>query len=203
MKKKDLDLKNLNETPELRTVAALERIAQAFRVLLWQESKTHGLSPIQIQILHFINYHPEERCHVSYLAEEFSLTKATVSDSVKSLEQKKLVKKINSPLDNRSIMLRLTSKGKEIAALTSEFSRELSIAISRLSPDNLNPMLNGLLEIIDGLNRNGIITVKRMCMNCRYYEKRKDGTGHFCHLMYRELKPEERRTDCPEHEPVG
>jgi hypothetical protein len=34
------------EKTESKTVVALERISEAFRVLLWDESKKNGLSPI-------------------------------------------------------------------------------------------------------------------------------------------------------------
>ena len=36
-----------------KIVAGLERISEAFKVLLWEKAKLLGLSPIQIQILIF------------------------------------------------------------------------------------------------------------------------------------------------------
>ena len=50
---------------------ALERISKAFRVLLWKESKKHGISPIQIQILVFCLSHKPEMLKVSFLAKDF------------------------------------------------------------------------------------------------------------------------------------
>ena len=38
MKKSDFDPKHQNQTTESKIVASLEKISQAFRVLLWQES---------------------------------------------------------------------------------------------------------------------------------------------------------------------
>ena len=76
-----------------KIVNSLERISQAFRVLLWNESKEYGLSPIQIQILIFLFTHSPEKRKISYLAREFDMTKATISDSVKVLFQKSLVTK--------------------------------------------------------------------------------------------------------------
>src|SRR5690606_9651643 len=75
-------------TVESKIVVALERVATAFRVLLWNEGRTHGLSPIQVQLLLFLRFHPRERCKVSVLAQEFNLTKATISESVRALELK-------------------------------------------------------------------------------------------------------------------
>src|SRR5688572_14883967 len=91
MSKSDFDLISQNRSTESKIVASLERIAQAFRVLLWQESKEYALTPIQIQILIFLRFHSEEKCKVSYLAGEFNLSKPTISDTVKTLEQKQLI----------------------------------------------------------------------------------------------------------------
>ena len=77
------NLNEQNQKIESRIVVALERISEAFRVLLWNESKENSLSPIQIQILIFIYFHSLAKCKVGYLADEFNMTKATISDSVK------------------------------------------------------------------------------------------------------------------------
>lgn len=98
---------------ESKIVVALERISEAFRVLLWNESKSNALSPIQIQILIFLLFHSEAQCKVSYLAEEFNMTKATISDSVKVLLLKKLIKKTGDELDTRSYTISLTAGGKK------------------------------------------------------------------------------------------
>ena len=82
-----------NQKIESRIVVALERISESFRVLLWNESKENSLSPIQIQLLIFIQFHAQEKCKVGYLADEFNMTKATISDAIKSLEQKELITK--------------------------------------------------------------------------------------------------------------
>jgi DNA-binding MarR family transcriptional regulator len=85
----NLDVQNTNV--EFRIVAALERLSEAFRVLLWNEAKILNISPIQIQILVFLKFHALEKCKVSYLAQEFNMTKATISDAVKVMLQKGLI----------------------------------------------------------------------------------------------------------------
>ena len=102
MKYSSFNLNEQNQKIESRIVVALERISEAFRVLLWNESKENSLSPIQIQILIFIYFHSHEKCKVGYLADEFNMTKATISDSVKVLLSKELVAKETDPIDTRS-----------------------------------------------------------------------------------------------------
>lgn len=181
-----------------KIVVALERISEAFRVLLWNESKENLLSPIQIQILIFIYFHSPEKCKVGYLADEFNMTKATISDSVKVLLAKELVTKETDPIDTRSFSLSLTAKGKKIAQKASIFTSSLEKPIQSLSEKEKAIILNGLLKLIYDLNKSGIITIQRMCFTCSNY--RYKNNTHYCNLLQKQLAENELRIDCPEHE---
>ena len=74
-----------------KIVVGLERISEAFKGILWEHAKVIGLSPTQIQILIFIAYHKTKLCNVSHLAKEFNITKPTVSDAVRVLNNKKYI----------------------------------------------------------------------------------------------------------------
>jgi DNA-binding MarR family transcriptional regulator len=166
--------------------------------LLWQESKGHALTPIQIQVLIFLNFHSREKCKVSYLAKEFNMAKATISETIKILELKKLITKEFIPSDTRSYIILLTNKGKDIAEKTSFFSTEIFKPIDQLNPDDKEIMLLSLLDIIRHLNRRGVITIQRMCLTCKYYQS-SDNETHFCHLLNQKLNVSDLRIDCPEH----
>ena len=200
MEKSDFDLNYQNENIESKIVASLERISQAFRVLLWQESKEVGLSPIQIQILIFILNHSDDKCLISYLADEFNMTKATVSDSVKVLEKKELITKEFNQLDSRSFHIKLTHKGKLIAEQNGIFTKQIRKPISSMSDREKEQLLISLLSIISNLNNQGIITIQRMCSTCRFHNFNKNNNKHFCNLLNKELQLKELRVDCPEHE---
>ncbi|NWG26906.1 MAG: winged helix-turn-helix transcriptional regulator [Ignavibacteriaceae bacterium] len=199
MKKSVFDLDNQNTSVESRIVASLERISQAFRVLLWQESIEHSLSPIQVQVLIFLLHHSEEKRKVGYLADEFNMTKATISDTIKALEQKKLIKKEYDPRDTRSFVIHLTAKGKNIANKTALFAQQLLSPVEKLHNDDKQNLLLSLIEIIRHLNETGLITIQRMCFTCSYYKTSDNGQKHFCKLLNQELKRTELRVDCPEH----
>jgi DNA-binding MarR family transcriptional regulator len=201
MNKSDFDLANQNSNTSSKIVASLERVAQAFRVLLWQESKAHALTPIQVQALIFLLHHSEEKRKVSYLAKEFAMTKATISETVKTLEQKKLITKEFEPLDTRSYVINMTTKGKDIARKTSFFSKEILAPIEKLHQGDQEILLLSLLDIIRHLNKSGVITIQRMCMTCIYYES-SGQDQHFCKLLNQKLHVSELRIDCPEHEMI-
>ncbi len=127
------DLEIQNNHIEHRIIAGLERIAEVFRFLLWEQAKKFQLSPIQILILIFLYTHSEEKRNVSYLAKEFNLTKATVSDAIKSLLHKKLIVKRKSQSDARSYRIELAHSGKLLYGKISNFTDKLIESISKLS----------------------------------------------------------------------
>lgn len=190
-----------NAQLESNIVVALERISEAFRVLLWNESKENSLSPIQTQVLIFLLFHAEEMCKVSYLAQEFNMTKATMSDSIKMLLTKKLVQKVDDPIDTRSFRLKLTSKGKATAEQSASFAHAIEKPIHQLTESQRRVVLQSLLSMIRDLQKAGIISAQRMCFSCSHYEDRK-GT-HYCKLLQSKLQPEAIRIDCAEHEPAA
>ncbi len=200
MSKSDFDLKHQNQSIESKIVASLERIAQSFRVLLWRESKAFSLTPIQVQVLIFLLHHSEEKRKVSYLADEFNMTKATISDTIKTLEQKKLITKEYESHDTRSYIINLTKKGKDIADRTSLFTKEIRTPINQLHQDDKENLLLNLMDVIRHLNRSGVITIQRMCMSCVYYQPSADGQQHFCRLLNQQLHVKDLRIDCPEYE---
>lgn len=182
---------------ESKIIASLDRIAHAFRVLLWQESKKYELSPIQIQILIFLKYHAPNQCTVSYLANEFVLTKATISDCIKILEQKELITKAYQTSDRRSYTIHLTEKGKKITSCISQYSKKLHSIVKSMSKEEKENVVSSLLFIIYQLYKNKIITIQRMCFTCRHYKLVKG--NHYCCLLEKELENSELRLDCPEH----
>jgi len=191
------NLEYQNNATEGKIVVALERISEAFRVLLWQESKIHKVSPIQLQILIFLLFHDESKRKVSYLAKEFNMTKATISDAVKVLDKKELIRKETSPEDSRSYIIHLTEKGRTVANQSSSFSKTLRNSVNKLSTQEADAFYRTTLQIIDSLHQDGIIQVQRMCKSCQHYAHQQD--MHFCTLLNKPLESHELRIDCPEH----
>ena len=182
-----------------KIVAALEKISEVFRVLLWAGAKEFKVSPIQLQLLIFLKYHNAEKyCKVAFLAKEFNLTKATISDSIKTLETKGLIKRTPDPNDSRSFSFSLTDKGKHVTDHVENFTGPLDGVISTLLPEQKEYLLTSVLDLIYKLNKQGIISTQRMCFTCGYYGgDRKD--EHYCNLMKKPLTLDEIRLDCPEH----
>jgi DNA-binding MarR family transcriptional regulator len=189
----DVELQNKNIDAKIS--AGLERLSNAFRVMLWEQAKRQSISPIQIQILIFLKYHTQNLLTVSYLAKEMNVTKPTISDAIKVLEQKQYVKKILDSIDARSYSVALTPSGRKITEKTELFAQPLEQLISGISKSNKELIWETLSSLIYQLNKLEIISVQRTCFNCQYYKK---STSNYCTLLNMALAPADIRLDCPE-----
>jgi DNA-binding MarR family transcriptional regulator len=186
-----------NSSNDALIVAALERVGESFRVMLWEQAKEHGLSPIQIQSLIFLHTHDDSMATVTYLSREFNVTKATISDVIKVLVEKKMVVKKDNPTDSRAQVLKLTAAGKRIAESAGGFANTLLGYVSQLPETQKTGLKTVLLELIYQLHHAQIITMQRMCFTCTHYAG--SGNKHFCNLLRIPLVADTLRLDCPEH----
>ena len=192
------NLNNQNSNLDNKIVAGLDRISQVFKTLLLGKSKTYNLSPIQIQLLIFIEYHSEEKTTISYLSQEFNLAKPTISDTIKTLEQKQFIKKIVDKNDSRSYRIKLTQTGKNIVLETESFVNPLAEIIANSNQNDKLVLWESITNIIQQLNELKIISVQRTCFNCKFYSD--NNNISFCNLLNQNLKTEDIRIDCEEFE---
>ena len=189
-----------------KIVAALDRISQAYRVLLQEEAQGRSLSPIQARFLVHLLHHPDELGRVGRLAEEFSLSRATVSDAVRSLESKGLVRRELWPGDARVATLKLTPAGKEAAAGLSGWADVVEEQLGTLGAEEKVSVMRFLMRLISALQGAGVIKVARMCVSCRFFRPdahRGSASPHHCALLDQPLSGADLRTNCPEHEPAA
>ena len=189
-----------------KIVAALERLSQAFRVLLQEEAQGRGLSPIQARFLVHLLHHGDELGRVGRLAEEFGLSRATVSDAVRTLEAKGLVRRESWPRDGRVATLRLTPAGEEGAARLSGWADVVEEQLGSFAPEEKEAAMRFLMRLISALQGAGVITVARMCVACRFFRPDAhpgSASPHHCALLDLPLSGADLRTDCPEHEPAA
>lgn len=192
------NLEDQNTNLDNKIVAGLERLSQVFRILLWEKAKANSLSPIQIQLLIFIRHHSADKTTISYLAQEFNVTKPTISDAIKVLEQKKLIRKLTDSTDTRSYTIQLTAAGKKVVAGTEDFADPL-VGMMVQTPEKDKAILwDSISDLIAQLNRSGVISVQRTCYHCKHYAVK--NKTHFCNLLNLRLESKEIRIDCPEYE---
>jgi DNA-binding MarR family transcriptional regulator len=150
-------------------VTVFEMIAQVVRVLRWNVAKNVSLSPIQIRFLLYLANAPKERCRVSNLAQEFSLTMATVSDAVNTLIKKKLVAKEQSQKDLRVFALRLSGAGNKMARKLCHWADILKATLKNCSKNEKKKAIMLLMNVIKLLQQKGVIEASRMHITCSKY----------------------------------
>lgn len=184
---------------EERLVAATERIAQAIRVMRSAAAYSAGLSPAQLSLLEILERAPAQRRRVSVLAAELDLTQATVSDAVSALRRKNLVTSAN--LAGRGRRLDLTDAGRDVLARTHGWAAPLAASFAARPAAQQEAALETLLDVVADLQRQGVVTVARMCTTCRFFDR--SGPVPRCALVDAPLPPAALRVDCPEHQSVA
>jgi DNA-binding MarR family transcriptional regulator len=193
------------ENLDRKIAVGFERIAQVLKTLVWEETKTSGLSPIQIQFLTLLLHDADNMVTIGFLASRFSLTPATVSDAISVLERKGLVVRERREEDRRTVYLSLTRRGKASAKKLSAWANLLEKKASELSGEQKVALLHSLMSMIKGFQDEGAVSATQMCVTCRFFRRNAHGNvskPHHCTYIDRAFGDVELRIDCPEFEPL-
>lgn len=178
---------------------AFEKLTQVQRILLWERAKNEKLSPIQIQFLTFLDRHSKEKRKVGVLADEFDLSKATVSDAISNLVSKGLLLKEKTKTDKRSSTLRVTDKGKRVLKRVQSWQDILIKYIGEIKNYEKEAVYLFLTELIKNLFDGGIIHTARICSTCGNLHKGSSGDPNKCGLTGREFFDSGINIDCDSH----
>jgi len=198
-----MNLLEKTDLPLDRKVAdALARIAVVMRAESWEDFGAEGLNPTQGQILLLLKRRSQP-LRLSEIADELSVTAATVSDSVKALAEKSLVSKRRSAEDGRALALKLTKRGEQLVGQHDEEATTLHQVLKTLPAEEQTMLYTTLLRVIRELQREGKIPVARMCVTCRYFRPsvhNNRSRPHHCALVDVAIGNRTLRNDCPDHE---
>ena len=175
-----------------KTAAAIERIGAVRRRVVQASATRAGLSVLQAEIVRLLAS-GAVRPRGTDLAVESAVSLPTVSDAVSALRRKGLV--THRPgADARSKELRLTAVGRALAASLDDALAGFRRAAGAAGDQGLT----AALAVIEGLWREGMISVDRSCVTCAHHVAGETLAGR-CALLGRELTPATLRVDCPEH----
>ena len=192
------DPQHQSKNLDARITVALERISEAFRVMLWETGKKHKLSPIQVQLLIFLRYHEKGHCTITCLSEEFAMSKPTISEVVKTLGGKNLIQKVGAENDSRSFYIQLSPKGKDLAEALGGFSNQLCAQFKNSQEVHKEAFYQMLLSMMTGLRNDKIIKRQRMCPSCEHLSVKKNSS--YCEKLTMDLSPHTYLVDCCSHQ---
>jgi len=187
-----------NASVVVRLAAALERLGEYQQHALRAAAFSHGLSPLQVKILAYIQARGPQT--PGALAHVFAVTRPTISDAVKQLHKKDFLHPVHHPTDARSKIFALTDTAQAHVQQASYWATALPQAIAQLTKNEQGGLLLSLLKVLERLEESGALQKANMCLTCQHYQA--NSSGAYCLLLQRDLQPQDHRLSCPEHNPV-
>lgn len=185
-----------------RIASGLSKIGLALRHQARQDAGESGLSPTQSQILAIIADGPRRPSEV---ATQMAVSLPTISESVRTLVDKGLLKKVRDERDARATVLHLTARGKRTASAAMGWPDFLAIAVETMSPLEQEVFFTGLIKMIRALQERGQIPVSGMCVSCTHFRPHMYVNAerpHHCALVDAPFGARHLRLDCPEQTPA-
>lgn len=185
-----------------RLVTGLSKIGLAMKSRTWRRKGRQGIGPLQIQVLTFLRSRPNHSATVSTIARELSVKLPTASEVIRTLEQKRLVRRRRREVDNRVVTVHLTSLGAKAGHVENRWPEILASATESLSTQEQVALLAALVKLIHALQLQGEIQVARMCVSCEHFRPHAhedSHSPHHCGFYDVAFGDEAFRLDCPEY----
>jgi len=196
-------LETTTESVSKRVATGLHKIGLAIRSRAWKEARQGRLAPLQAHTLSVLHLRQPQIATPTALAEELSVALPTVSEVLRVLERRGLIKKRKSETDGRTTMLSLTRKGRRRAEGVAGWTDFLAAAADELSDAERKALLRTLIKMIRTLQEQGMIPVARMCPTCRFFQPFVYGdpnAPHHCGYVNAAFGDRLLRIECAEHE---
>jgi len=158
------------------------------------EAWSDDLNPTQRAALDYLARANRFSRSPSHVADYLCATRGTVSQTLKSLARKDLVREVRSQTDRRSITYELTSRGyahAQSATALDDALKALPDTTSESLSGDLKTLLQELLAQREGRSFG-------ICQTCKHHQVR--GKGGWCILLKVDLAPVEVTQLCHEHE---
>jgi DNA-binding MarR family transcriptional regulator len=185
-----------------RLVTGLSKIGLAMKSRPWRRQGQQGVGPLQVQVLTFLRARPNQMATVSTIAKEMSVKLPTASEVIRTLEEKRLVRRRRTEIDNRVVTVHLTAKGSKAGQAGSGWPEILSAATLQLSAEEQVALLKILVKLIRALQLDGEIPVARMCVSCQHFGPNAYADAdqpHHCNFVNAPFGDQGLRIDCSDY----
>lgn len=176
-----------------KTILLLERLGNLVQHALREDAKQLGLQPVHLQILAFLHRANRYSDLPIAVAEYLGLTRGTVSQSIKLLEQKGLLIKHVTHPHARKQHLQLTARGREAVATGWLHKMRTLLMHEQPSSDQLESTLETLLTTLQRAQHGKPFGV---CNSCVFHQRH--GNGSRCGLTGERLHTDEIELLCRE-----
>ncbi|GJL52309.1 MAG: transcriptional regulator [Nitrospirales bacterium] len=175
----------------------LERLCNLLRMEMRTFGLKFGLQPVQIEALTYLTQCNRYSDTPQAVTEYLGLTKGTVSQSLKVLEQKGLLRKQQDQQDKRIVHLTPTTKGKKLIEQSIP-AKGLEAALKMTGSSKIRELKEILRATLRGMQHNNKRKTFAACHTCRFNEQHRE--GYICGLTQEPLSRQEIRLICREHQ---
>ena len=171
----------------------LERLSTLHHSLIRKAVNAEGLQVVHFEILYYLSICNRYSNTAQAISEYFGQTKGSISQSLKFLEEKKLINRVTDLSDKRYARLHLTEAGeKSLLRMTQE--------------GNITPRFPEIPETAEALKNLLVLWQKThgmktfgLCRTCKYNQKLANGKS-LCKITDETLLKAETEKICREHE---
>lgn len=176
----------------------IERLSNLLRTESRQLLTSHGLQPIQLEILHYLSVCNRYSNTAKGVAEYLGQTKGTASQSIKVLERKGLITKHVDNIDKRIVHLKITSNARTLLKKTVP-APLFSNAGKLIKEQSMKQMQSALKSLLMAVQKANGLKSFGVCHTCRYNQQLNNG-NHLCRLTKEVLSSKEVQLICREHD---
>ena len=155
------------------------------------------MRPVQLEALRFLTQCNRYSDTPQAVAEFLGLTKGTVSQTLKVLEKKGLLRKQSDTRDKRLVHLKPTARGRRLVerAIPAE---ALTLGIDNLSSSERQVTVDSLRTLLRSVQQANDLKTFAPCNTCRFNQKHE--RGYFCELTQEPLEAQDIVLLCREHQ---
>jgi MarR family transcriptional regulator, organic hydroperoxide resistance regulator len=181
--------------PEVNDV--LERLCNLLRMETRAFGLKHGLQPVQLEALTFLTQCNRYSDTPQAVGEYLGLTKGTVSQSLKVLVQKGLLRKQSDKQDKRVVHLAPTVKGRNLVK-NAIADKNLAPSLAKTNALKINELTSVLRSALREMQQVNQRKAFAACHTCRFNEHHTK--GYVCGLTLEALSAQDIQLICREHE---
>lgn len=175
----------------------IERLCNLVRADVRTICNEYGMRPVQLEALGFLTQCNRYSDTPQAVAEYLGLTKGTVSQTLKVLEKKGLLRKYSDAGDKRLVHLKPTASGRRLVKRAVP-APALMLGIEKLSNSEREVTVESLKVLLHSVQQANDLKTFAPCNTCRFNQKREG--GFFCELTQEPLAAQDIVLLCREHQ---
>lgn len=175
----------------------IERLGNLLRADVRAACYAHGVRPVQFEALNYLAQCNRYSDTPQAVAEYLGLTKGTVSQTLKVLEEKALLLKRDDKQDKRVVHLEPTARGRRLVAQAVP-AESVATGVESLSASNQRQMVETLRQLLRSIQQANGLKTFAPCRTCRFNKQR--DVDYLCSLTQEPLTDDDVSLLCREHQ---